>query len=62
MLILECSQGCYRVKIRTCDLDLERGYAMLSVALVNIIIKIGCNGKKSKFYITRNVNDTLHLA
>jgi hypothetical protein len=23
MLILECSQGCYRVKIRTCDLDLE---------------------------------------
>ena len=22
MLILECSQGCYRVKIRSCDLDL----------------------------------------
>jgi hypothetical protein len=22
MLILECSQGCYRVKIRPCDLDL----------------------------------------
>ena len=22
MLILECSQGCYRVKIRLCDLDL----------------------------------------
>jgi hypothetical protein len=34
MLILECSQGCYAVKIWHGDIGLARGYATLCIALV----------------------------
>jgi hypothetical protein len=45
MLILECSQGCYRVKIRPCDLDLwpwtSIGFQiLLSTKYVPSLVKI----------------------
>ena len=50
MLILECSQGCYRVKIRPCDLDLwpwkSIGFQIVIRTKYNVCTKIGQNPLK----------------